>query len=101
MGRSPRRHGESSMISDKTTLVAHIGYPTEAFKAPMIYNPYFEQAGAEAVGRAMGVKGEAYGALLRALLGLTNNPGGRSMMTNKSTTVGLVRDGTPKVKNDS
>ena len=24
-----------------TTLIAHIGYPTETFKAPLIYNPYF------------------------------------------------------------
>ncbi len=33
------------MISGKTTLIAHIGYPTEAFKAPLIYNPWFEQHG--------------------------------------------------------
>jgi D-arabinose 1-dehydrogenase-like Zn-dependent alcohol dehydrogenase len=26
------------MISGKTRLIAHIGYPTESFKAPMIYN---------------------------------------------------------------
>ncbi len=37
------------MINGKTTLIAHLGYPTEAFKAPMIYNPYFEQAGIDAV----------------------------------------------------
>ena len=30
------------MISGKTMLIAHLGYPTESFKAPMIYNPYFE-----------------------------------------------------------
>ncbi|MBI3146312.1 MAG: shikimate dehydrogenase, partial [Pseudogulbenkiania sp.] len=29
------------MISGKTTLIAHIGYPTESFKSPMIYNPWF------------------------------------------------------------
>ena len=29
------------MIRGTTTLIAHIGYPTESFKAPMIYNPYF------------------------------------------------------------
>lgn len=37
------------MISGRTTLIAHIGYPTEAFKAPMIYNPFFEKAGIDAV----------------------------------------------------
>ena len=45
------------MISGKTTLIAHIGYPTEAFKAPMIYNPYFEQAGIDAVVDADGGAG--------------------------------------------
>ena len=33
------------MIRGTTTLIAHLGYPTEAFKSPMIYDPYFEQAG--------------------------------------------------------
>ena len=36
------------MIRGTTLLIAHLGYPTEAFKAPMIYNPYFEQAGVDA-----------------------------------------------------
>ena len=37
------------MISGSTTLIAHIGYPTETFKAPLIYNPYFEKARIDAV----------------------------------------------------
>ena len=28
------------MISGRTIPIAHLGFPTEAFKAPMIYNPY-------------------------------------------------------------
>ena len=28
------------MIRGTTTLIAHIGYPTETFKAPTIYNSY-------------------------------------------------------------
>ena len=48
------------MISGRTTLIAHLGYPTETFKAPMIYNPYFEKAGIDAVVVPMGVRaGEA------------------------------------------
>ena len=46
---------EDCMISGKTTLIAHLGYPTEAFKAPMIYNPWFEKAGIDAVVMPMGV----------------------------------------------
>ncbi len=33
------------MITGKTTLIAHLGYPTAAFKAPMIYNPWFDMKG--------------------------------------------------------
>jgi shikimate dehydrogenase len=36
------------MISGRTTLIAHIGYPTETFKALLIYNSYFENAGTDA-----------------------------------------------------
>ena len=48
------------MISGRTPLIAHIGYPTETFKAPLIYNPYFEKAGIDAVVVPMGVKAEDY-----------------------------------------
>ena len=48
------------MISGRTTLIAHIGYPTEAFKAPMIYNPFFEKAGIDAVVMPMGVQAPDY-----------------------------------------
>ena len=37
------------MITGNTSFIAHIGYPTHAFKAPMIYNPYFEQAGVDTI----------------------------------------------------
>ena len=33
------------MISGTTQLIAHLGCPTESFKAPMIYNPWFEKRG--------------------------------------------------------
>ena len=46
------------MSRGTTTFIAHIGYPTEAFKAPMIYNPYFEANGIDAVVMPMGVKAE-------------------------------------------
>ncbi len=50
--------GALRVISGRTTLIAHIGYPTEAFKAPMIYNPFFEKAGIDAVVMPMGVQAE-------------------------------------------
>jgi len=55
------------VISGRTTLIAHIGYPTEAFKAPMIYNPFFEKAGIDAVVMPMGVQAGDYPDFLRRL----------------------------------
>ena len=60
------------MISGRTTLIAHIGYPTETFKAPLIYNPFFEKAGIDAVVVPMGVKAEDYRDFLRSIFRLTN-----------------------------
>lgn len=86
------------MISGKTTLIAHLGYPTEAFKAPMIYNPYFEQAGIDAVVVPMGVRSEDYSGFFRALFTLTNIRGALVTMPHKVTTVGLLDEITPTVK---
>ena len=78
------------MISGTTTLIAHIGYPTRAFKAPMIYNPHFEAAGIDAVVVPMGVKTENYPEILRALFRLENIRGALITMPHKVTTVGLL-----------
>ena len=55
------------MISGKTHLIAHLGFPTEAFKAPMIYNPWFEKHGIDAVVVPMGVQADDYPTVLAAL----------------------------------
>src|SRR5450432_840708 len=86
------------MISGKTTLIAHIGYPTEAFKAPMIYNPYFERSGIDAVVMPMGVKPDDYAALFRPLFHLTNIRGALITMPHKVTTVAMVDEVTPTVQ---
>src|SRR6266542_5597900 len=85
--RSTARH---HMISGKTTLIAHIGYPTEAFKAPLIYNPWFDAHGIDAVVVPMGVKAEDYPATLKALFTLTNIRGALVTMPHKVTTVSLA-----------
>jgi len=86
------------MISGKTTLIAHIGYPTEAFKAPLIYNPWFEQRGIDAVVMPMGVQAEDYPAVLKSLFKLTNLRGALITMPHKVTTAGLVDECTTTVK---
>jgi Shikimate dehydrogenase substrate binding domain len=83
------------MISGKTTLIAHIGYPTEAFKAPMIYNPWFDKKGIDAVVVPMGVKPEDYPTTLKAIFKLTNIRGALVTMPHKVTTHALVDEITP------
>ena len=86
------------MISGKTTLIAHLGYPTEAFKAPMIYNPWFERQGIDAVVVPMGVKPDDYPATLAALARFTNLRGALVTMPHKVTTMSLVDEVTPTAK---
>jgi len=86
------------MISGKTQLIAHLGYPTEAFKAPMIYNPWFEKQGIDAVVMPMGVKPDDYPAVLKSLAALTNLRGALVTMPHKVTTMSLVDEVTPTAK---
>ena len=78
------------MISGKTSLIAHIGYPTEGFRAPMVYNPWFERHGIDAVVMPMGVKAEDFPAALKSIFKFTNIRGALITMPHKVTTVGLV-----------
>jgi shikimate dehydrogenase len=78
------------MITGNTTLIAHLGYPTETFKAPMIYNPWFERAGIDAVVVPMGVKADDYPTVLKSVFRLTNIRGALVTMPHKVTTVALL-----------
>lgn len=86
------------MISGKTTLIAHIGYPTEAFKAPLIYNPWFESKGIDAVVMPMGVKAEDYPESLKQIFKFTNIRGALVTMPHKVTTMSLADDATITAK---
>jgi shikimate dehydrogenase len=83
------------MISGRTTLVAHIGYPTFAFKAPLIYNPWFEKNGIDAVVVPMGVQAADFPTVFPSLFTLTNIRGALITMPHKVTVVGLVDEVTP------
>jgi shikimate dehydrogenase len=82
-------------INGHTELIAHIGYPTHSFKAPMIYNPYFVQAGVNAVVVPMGCKAEDFPAFLRSVFQLTNIRGALITMPHKVTAVGLLDEVSP------
>jgi shikimate dehydrogenase len=78
------------MINGNTTLIAHLGYPTHSFKSPMIYNPWFEHQGIDAVVVPMGVKAAEYPEFLKYLFKLTNIRGALVTMPHKVTTIDLV-----------
>jgi len=78
------------MINGETILIAHLGYPTKSFRAPMIYNPYFETIGFNAIVMPMGVKAENYAEVLKALFELTNIRGALVTMPHKVTTLAFM-----------
>ena len=83
------------MITGRTTLIAHIGFPTHTFKSPMIYNPYFDDAGIDAVVVPMGVQAGDYPDFLRQLVLVTNLRGALVTMPHKVTTMSLADEITP------
>jgi shikimate dehydrogenase len=86
------------MISGKTQVVAHIGFPTRSFKAPMIYNPYFEHAGIDAVVVPMGCEAANFPAFLKAVFALTNIGGALITMPHKVSVVELLDEVSPTVR---
>jgi shikimate dehydrogenase len=86
------------MITGRTRLIVHLGYPTESFKAPMIYNPWFEMKGINAVVVPVGVQPPQYSALLKALFSTTNVHGALVTMPHKVATTQLVDEMTTTAK---
>jgi shikimate dehydrogenase len=78
------------LINGHTEIIAHIGFPTHSFKAPMIYNPYFTQAGVNAVVVPMGCKPESYPTFLRSIFELSNIRGALITMPHKVTTIAML-----------
>ena len=85
-------------IDGHTELIAHIGHPTHSFKAPLIYNPYFEHAGINAVVVPMGCRAEAFPALLRSVFALDNIRGALITMPHKVSVVDLLDEVSPAVR---
>lgn len=80
----------SGMISAKTRFIAHLGVPTESFKAPMICNPRFAKHGIDAVVVPMGCRTGDYPQFLKLLLRLTDIHGALVTMPHEVTSVGLL-----------
>jgi shikimate dehydrogenase len=85
------------VIRGTTRLIALFGDPIAPVKAPMIYNPYFEARGIDAVVVPMGVAAADYAVALRTVFRLTNALGAIITMPHKRSTVGMLDELSPRV----
>ncbi len=83
-------HALSPRISGSTRIIAHVGHPTEGFRSPLIYNPWFAQQGIDAAVVPMDVPAAAWPALIRPLLAIGNMIGALVTMPLKPMTAALV-----------
>lgn len=82
-------------IDGNTEIIAHIGFPTYAFKAPLIYNPWFETVGINAIVVPMSCQVEPFPRFLRSLFHLGNLRGALITMPHKVSTVALLDEVLP------
>ncbi len=85
-------------LDGNTRVIAHIGYPTSAFKAPMIYNPYFASIGLNACIVPMGVKAENFTAAFPQVFAMSNVHGALITMPHKVSVVEQLDEVSTAVK---
>ncbi len=86
------------MINGHTEIIAHIGYPTHSFKAPMIYNPFFAEKGVNAIVVPMGCRAPEFSAFLPLVFRLSNIRGALITMPHKVSVVSLLDEVTTAVR---
>ena len=85
-------------ITGTTRIIAHIGVPTETFKSPMIYNPWFRHVGADVVVVPMGCEAADFPDFLRLVFRLRNIAGALITMPHKVRVVELLDARSPTVQ---
>jgi shikimate dehydrogenase len=75
------------MIDGDTKLIAHIGYPTATFRAPLIYNPWFRRRGINAAVVPLGVTGANFREAFPQICRFTNFHGALITMPHKVAVV--------------
>ena len=83
------------MITGRGKVIVHVGYPTESFKAPMIYNPWFEARHIDAVVAPMGVPVADFATVMPALMRCTTVHGALITMPHKISILDLADEVTP------
>ena len=88
----------SAPITGHTRVIAHLGVPTESFKSPMIYNPYFADRGIDAVVVPMGCEAADFLAFLPLVARLRNFAGALVTMPHKVAVVDLLDEASDTVR---
>lgn len=77
-------------IDGNTRVIAHMGYPTHSFKAPLIYNPYFASQGIQAVVVPLGCTSEVFENLLPAFFKSSSALGALITMPHKVSVMKML-----------
>ena len=93
-----RENHMTPSITGRTKIIAHLGVPTESFKAPMIYNPFFAARGIDSVVVPMGCEAEDFAAFLKLVFRLRNIAGALITMPHKVSVVALLDEVSTTVK---
>jgi shikimate dehydrogenase len=80
------------MIDGDTKLIAHIGYPTVTFRAPLIYNPWFRRRGINAAVMPLGVTSDNFREAFPQICRFTNFHGALITMPHKGAVVDWLDD---------
>ena len=86
------------MITGRGKVIGHLGYPTESFKAPMIYNPWFDANGIDAVVVPLGVTPAQFPTFMPALMRTSTLHGLLITMPHKVSVLDLVDEITPTAR---
>jgi shikimate dehydrogenase len=86
------------VIDGDTKLIAHIGYPTATFRAPLIYNPWFRRRGINAAVVPLGVTARNFREAFPQICRFTNFHGALITMPHKVVVVDWLDEASPAVR---
>jgi shikimate dehydrogenase len=85
-------------IDGNTELIAHIGFPTYSFKAPLIYNPWFEAIKSNTLVVPMACDAPSFPSFLHAVFSLQNIRGALITMPHKVSILSFLDELSPTAR---
>jgi shikimate dehydrogenase len=85
-------------IDGNTELIAHIGFPTYSFKAPLIYNPWFEAIKSNTLVVPMACDAHGFPSFLHAVFSLQNIRGALITMPHKVSILSFLDELSPTAR---